>query len=131
MTIAKELAAFPEGYCPHMTEEEFASWALRTETRAEWVEGEVILMSPVSWTHSDIVTFLIKLMGLYTEKNDLGVVSGSEFMNRFKESRRLPDVFFVAKGREGLIKETYLDGPADLVVEVVSRDSRTRDRRDK
>jgi len=35
---------------------------------------------------------------------------------------------FVAKGRLDLLKETYLEGPADLVVEIASAESRLRDR---
>jgi len=34
-----------------MTEEEFEAWA-DEDTRAEWVDGEVILMSPTSLLHN-------------------------------------------------------------------------------
>jgi Uma2 family endonuclease len=44
---------------------------------------------------------------------------------------REPDVLFVATEHLDRIKQTYLDGPADLVVEVISPESRGRDRGEK
>ena len=38
---------------------------------------------------------------------------------------------FVARERSGLVHRTYLDGPPDLVVEIVSPDSVARDYREK
>lgn len=46
-------------------------------------------------------------------------------------SGREPDLFFVATPHRDRLKETYLDGPADLVVEIVSPESRLRDRGEK
>src|SRR5207253_650234 len=44
---------------------------------------------------------------------------------------RSPDVIFVAKERQAQIKRMYLDGPADLAVEIISPKSRRRDTVDK
>ncbi len=38
---------------------------------------------------------------------------------------------FVSKSRSRIIKATYIDGPPDLIMEIVSPDSENRDRRDK
>src|ERR1017187_6542298 len=130
MTIAEQLATQVEGYRSRMTEEEFESWALRTRARAEWVEGEVLLMSPVNFDHFEIFSWLITLMKMHADKHELGRVGG-DFMNRLKDRRRLPDLFFVSKDRENIFRRTYLDGPADLIVEIVSPDSESRDWRDK
>lgn len=48
-----------------------------------------------------------------------------------RPSGREPDVIFVSRQLLGTLKNNYLDGPADLAIEVISPDSRTRDRRDK
>jgi Uma2 family endonuclease len=45
--------------------------------------------------------------------------------------RRVPDVLFVAKGRLELIKRTFVEGPPDLIIEVVAPESVARDWRDK
>jgi Uma2 family endonuclease len=131
MTTAEYPVAPIEAASRRMTEEEFEAWALAGDVRAEWVEGEVILISPANIDHEDVIAWLLTLMRLHAAKHNLGKVGGSNVMLRLKNRRRLPDLFFIAKGRESIIKKTHLDGPADLIVEVVSPDSQSRDRRDK
>jgi Uma2 family endonuclease len=115
-----------------MTEEEFVAWC-DEDVKAEWVDGEVILMSPSSSRHVRIVTWLSRVVGDFVEEHDLGEVFGGELMVRFAalRRRRVPDVMFVAKGRLGLVEKNHFEGAPDLAVEVVSPDSETRDRRDK
>jgi Uma2 family endonuclease len=47
------------------------------------------------------------------------------------EHGREPDLLFVANEHLDRLQETYLDGPADLVVEIVSPESAGRDRGEK
>ena len=51
----------------------------------------------------------------------------SMYMPKLNRSRE-PDLIFVSKDRLNLLKETSLDGPADLAVEIVSKESEERDR---
>ena len=44
---------------------------------------------------------------------------------------REPDLFFVTKDRLNHLKKNYFDGAADLVLEIISSESRGRDRGDK
>jgi Uma2 family endonuclease len=115
-----------------MTEEEFVAWC-DEDVKAEWVDGEVIIMSPSSTRHVRIVTWLSRVVGDYVEEHDLGEVFGGELMVRFAalRRRRVPDLMFVAKGRLGLLEKNHFEGAPDLAVEIVSPDSETRDRRDK
>jgi Uma2 family endonuclease len=46
-------------------------------------------------------------------------------------SGREPDLLFITQENLGRLKNTYLDGPADLAVEIVSPESRLRDRGEK
>jgi Uma2 family endonuclease len=131
MTTTEERENAIPGYRARMTEDEFERWAMSEGVRAEWVEGEVILMSPVSYDHTNILEWLMWLMKTYTTKHQLGEVHGPEYMNRLKGRRLLPDIFFVSKGREDLFTKNYFSGAADLIVEIVSPDSQSRDRRDK
>jgi Uma2 family endonuclease len=114
-----------------MTFEEFLDWS--GDTYAEWVDGEVILMSPVSSKHQLLAAFLAALLQFFVEANDLGLVLTAPFLMKLelRPSGREPDVIFIARERLGDLKNVYLDGPADLAIEVISPDSRTRDRRDK
>jgi len=113
-----------------MTEEEFVAWATE-DVRAEWVDGEVILMPPTSFDHSAVVTWLSILMGMHTSKHDLGTLTGPEFTARLHKRRRVPDILFIAKNRQSIIQKNHAEGGPDLIVEVVSPDSQSRDRRDK
>ena len=121
---------------PRMTESEFVAWSGGFEhVRAEWVDGEVVVMSPANIWHSDLADFLKTVLRIFTEERNLGRVFGEEYFVRFEGGgrlqRRLPDVLFVSRDREHLFTRTYLDGPPDLAVEVVSPDSVDRDRREK
>lgn len=111
-----------------MTFEEFLKWA-HEDTRVEWVDGKVLFMSPVSAVHSNLVGFLGALLRAFAETRGLGRVLGPEYLLRLtkRPSGRVPDVLFVAQGSLGKLTPTYLDGPADLIVEVVSPDDPARD----
>jgi len=120
-----------EGVQPHpnrrMTEEEFLEWC-QEKTRAEWVDGEVIVMSPDNVVHSRLVRFLMTILSEHLEFHDLGEVLGPEFMVRLTpRQRRMPDIIFIAKHQYPLLRHTYFDGAPDMAMEVVSPDSRDRD----
>lgn len=112
--------------------EEFLAWC-DEDTWAEWVDGEVIMVSPASARHQDIAGFLEAILRIVTEVGDLGKLFQAPFVMRVPErpSGREPDLLFVQRERLHLIKDNFLDGPADLAVEVVSPESIGRDRGDK
>ena len=115
-----------------LTEQEFVDWCTEY-THAEWVNGEVIIMSPVNWNHADINAWLVSLIHEFVEFYDSGYVVGSGVQMRLANivSRREADLLFVSKQREDIIRPTYLNGPADLVLEIVSPESVARDWREK
>jgi Uma2 family endonuclease len=114
-----------------MSYDEFLAWA-DEDVHAEWVDGEVTVFVPPIWDHQDIVSFLDRLVGLYAELFGLGRVVTAPFEMRLERSAREPDLLFVAGERARRMQgRTRLDGPADLVVELVSPESAIRDRRDK
>jgi Uma2 family endonuclease len=114
---------------PHMTYEEFLNWA-DEDTLAEWVDGKVEFMSPASSRHQNISGFLAALLRAYVEDHEAGQVFAAPFQMRLAELKRgrEPDLLFVAKGHLSRLKATYLDGPADLAVEIISPESVLRDR---
>lgn len=111
---------------PRMTYEEFLAWA-DEDTLAEWVDGEVVMTSPASVRHQLIGDFLLKVLGIYVERRDLGMVLSAPFQMKLEHGRE-PDLLFLAQAHLSRLRETYLDGPADLVVEIVSPESAGRDR---
>jgi Uma2 family endonuclease len=101
---------------------------------AEWIEGEVIEMSPTSWENQQLADFLTAILTHFVEAHDdRGVILSSRFQMKTKArlAGREPDVLFLAEEHRGRLHENFLDGPADLAVEIVSPDSVTRDRVEK
>ncbi len=114
-----------------MTEEEYLEWS--GDEWSEWVDGEVLIMSPVNVRHAILFSFLLPLMVAFAEQRDLGRVLSKPFQMRLgkQRRRRSPDVMFVAAARLGSLQANHLEGPADLVVEIVSPESIARDWREK
>jgi Uma2 family endonuclease len=112
-----------------LTYEEFLAWC-DEDTWAEWVDGEVIVLTPASRRHQELADFLIQTVGIFVKVRGLGVMLSAPFQMKTGPDLpgREPDLLFVTKERLDLLKGTYLDGPADLVVEITSAESRLRDR---
>jgi Uma2 family endonuclease len=113
-----------------MTYEEFLQWA-DEDTLAEWVDGKVIMTTPASARHQYLATFLHHILTAYASVHDLGTVLIAPFQMKLPHSAREPDVLFLAKDHLGRLQESRIEGPADLVVEIVSQESRGRDRGEK
>lgn len=100
---------------------------------AEWVDGKVEIRMPVAYKHQAIISFLISILRPWTEVNDAGVICAAPLAMKINQDRkgREPDILFVAKENLHRLKPTFVDGAADLVIEIVSPESQTRDRGDK
>lgn len=101
--------------------------------KAEWVDGEIIYMAAASIKHELLFKFLLTVLNLYVKGNSLGIVLGSDVSMKLEEERRgrEPDILFIINERTNLLRENYLDGAADLVVEIISPESVERDRNEK
>ncbi|HZQ08109.1 MAG TPA: Uma2 family endonuclease [Anaerolineae bacterium] len=99
-------------------------------THAEWVDGEIEMGSPVSQDHADESGFLESVLRIYVEMRELGKVFTSPYPMRLDPSERgrEPDLMFIANENAQRIKKGFVDGPADLVVEIISPESIVRDR---
>lgn len=113
-----------------MTYDEFLEWA-DEDTLAEWVDGKVVMASPAGLKHQLIINFLLAVMSGYTKLKKLGHVVDGPFQMRLAHTGREPDLLFVAAGHLDRLTKTLLNGPADLVVEVISPESGARDRGEK
>ena len=113
-----------------MTYEEF----LRSDyIWAEWVDGEVLELSPASRRHQSLAAFLVSLLLPFVESRRLGAVFSAPFQMKTGPALpgREPDLIFLASEHRGRLQESHLAGPADLAVEIVSADSITRDHEEK
>lgn len=112
-----------------MTYQEFLAWA-DEDMLAEWVDGRVVMASPASRRHQELVGFLTSILRSFVDSRRLGVVLSAPFQMKLEQGRE-PDLLFLAQEHVDRLQETYLDGPADLAIEIVSRESVARDRGDK
>ena len=128
--LKEKMAGSPSGPAEAMSYEAFLDWA-NEDTLAEWVNGEVIMHSPASRRHQEIADFLTSAIGVFVRQRSLGRVLRAPFQMRLSQSGREPDLIYVATEHLEHLKETFLDGPADLVVEIMSPESVGRDRGDK
>lgn len=101
------------------------------DTQVEWVDGAAIIFMPPGTKHQRLLTFLLALLAAYVQHLRLGEVIPAPFEMRLANSAREPDLLFVAASRQHLLDQQRLNGPADLVIEIVSPESAARDRADK
>jgi Uma2 family endonuclease len=118
---------------PRMTFAEYRAWAVE-HPHSEWVEGEVIEFMSVKARHDLVVLFLSELFSRYVRYLQLGIVHGDPFAmviragNGEPRQTRQPDLMVILSEHVNRVSDEWLEGPADLVVEVISDDSDRRDR---
>ncbi|HEY3269250.1 MAG TPA: Uma2 family endonuclease [Armatimonadota bacterium] len=122
----------PQAVPATMTFEEFIAYP-HADPHVEWVNGKVVPMSPVTERHADVVGFLSALIRTYAGEKRLGAVYGEPYQMRAAENlpSRSPDIVYVAAANAARVLSGYLNGPADVAIEVVSPESRGRDRGEK
>ena len=115
-----------------MSYEDYLQWAPENRV-TEWVEGEVIIHMPPKLEHQSILEFVFRLITGYVELHKLGVTRIAPFAVKLWPDgpSREPDMFFLKAEKKDRLQSKQLDGPPDLIVEVISPDSVHRDRDDK
>ena len=98
----------------------------------EYVRGEVVMYSPATAEHQDLVGFLYWLLRGYCEAKGLGkVLMGPAAVRILPDVVREPDIFVIAPEDIPKAKGVPLEIRPILVVEVVSPSTRTIDLREK
>ncbi len=118
---------------PRMSYDEFLDFDFPEGLRVEWVSGEVIEMGKISEVHDFLTGFLYRILASFIEEKSLGALYHDPFNMRLAsvDSGRCPDLMFLATRNFDRRRANYLDGPADLVIEVVSPGNASTDRGEK
>ncbi len=115
---------------------------------AEFIDGEIVLRSipkhadlpegisicldmPTSIKHQQIQASLFGSLWNFVKRHKLGEVFGTPTDLVIQGNTVQPDVMFIAEKHRKRIKETKIDGYADLVIEILSKTSKRRDRHNK
>src|SRR5258708_21270974 len=98
--------------------------------RTEWVAGTVesyVMTNNLS--HQRLLGFLFTLFNLFLDRKHLGevIIAGFPIYVGDDKPAREPDLMVILSAHRERIKSTYLDGIADIVVEIVSPESGERD----
>jgi Uma2 family endonuclease len=111
-----------------MSYEEFLA-EIPDDVHAEWEDGEVIYLT-VEAENMLLQMFLAHLIGLFNDANSIGALFSEPFVMKTGQDLpgRSPDIFFVRAENISRVRKVHLEGPADLVIEIVSPESGTRDR---
>jgi Uma2 family endonuclease len=116
---------------PDVTEEMFDEM-VDEDTKAELVDGVMIVHSPASIGHDRIGKFLGGLMDFYADTKGLGEVLGPDSVVHLATCRKFcPDAYFVRKGRVPKTEQKEFEGAPDLVLETLSPSNRDVDLKDK
>lgn len=99
------------------------------DIKAEFINGEIIVHSPVKSSHAQASENLFRIISIYALKHRLGRVTHEKVMARFTRNDYEPDVMFFGKEKADTIKpEQSLFPIPDFVIEVLSDSTAERDR---
>jgi len=111
----------------NVSEEEF--WEIANEdSNFELINGVLIIHSPASTEHEELFGYLNFVLRYYTEQTEKGKVFGSRLVMRLSEKwNPEPDLMVILPEHYDRIKKTRIQGPADLVIEILSPTTRELD----
>jgi Uma2 family endonuclease len=98
--------------------------------RYEIIEGELYVSPPPSTNHQVAVSSLLAAMHYYANRGGLGLVLTAPIGVRLpdRETTVQPDVLFISRDRQDIVKDDVIDGAPDLVVEILSPSNWVYDR---
>lgn len=99
------------------------------EQKLEFIQGEVIVHSPARKNHLDATGNIYTLLNLFVKQHRLGSVFSEKALIQLTRNDFEPDVCFFKQKKAKQFQEDQLFFPApDLVVEVLSKSTKKRDR---
>lgn len=97
--------------------------------KAEFINGEIVIHSPVMKRHSDTSTLLVKLLATYVDKYELGFLGVEKILIQLTRNDYEPDICFFKKEKAQKFKDDQVIFPApDWVVEVLSKSTAKNDK---
>jgi Uma2 family endonuclease len=103
-----------------LTFEQFCD-LIHEDQKADLIKGILYMQTPPSDIHEAFFAFLFPLLVFYVRRKKLGVVRGSKSAVRLGEhDGPEPDIMFISKEHQNIVKHDYVDGAPDLIVEITS-----------
>ena len=97
--------------------------------KLEFINGEVVVHSPVKKRHNDCVKRLLKLIDTYVEQHELGFVGVEKILITLTRNDYEPDLCFFSQDKAQGFRADQMKFPApDFIVEVLSESTADKDR---
>jgi Uma2 family endonuclease len=97
------------------------------DLKCEYLDGELIVHSPAPTEHENLTAFLLSLLWEFVTSRGIGRAFGSNAVMQLGVKRLSPDVSVLLTQNRQREQGGRVHGPMDLVVEVISRSTRTYD----
>ena len=97
------------------------------DVKCEYVDGELIVHSPASLAHEELTGFVLGLLREFVTSHRRGRAFGSNAVMQLGARRFSPDVSVLLDESRSRERGGRVVGPMDLVVEVISRSTRSYD----
>ncbi len=99
------------------------------QEKVEFINGEIIIHSPVMKRHNSATVLLSRLMSIYGDIHQLGFVGIEKIMITLTRNDYEPDICFFRKEKsENFIEKQTLFPAPDFIIEILSEGTKKRDR---
>ncbi|HEX4794145.1 MAG TPA: Uma2 family endonuclease [Humisphaera sp.] len=100
------------------------------QQKAEFINGEVIVHSPVALEHDQVSTNLLVLAKTFATRHELGYVGHEKLLVSLTRNDYEPDVCFFGTAKSSKFRAGQMKFPApDFVAEIISRSTEHIDRK--
>lgn len=107
---------------------DFREW-ITPDIKAEFINGEMIIHSPVKRLHWKITDLLSSLLSIYVRTKKLGSVGTEKVMIALTRNDYEPDLVFFSKEKADAFTDEQVLFPApDFVVEILSKKTAAKDK---
>ena len=130
MVISYQDKPLPEPYTIYIHGFDFKRYMeyANEDIDCELLDGELTIHSPASSEHELIFKLILNLLDLYLQRTKLGIALGSRFTMKLSETwAPEPDIMYIGQNNEGKLKDTHMDGAANVVFEILSPATRKDD----
>ncbi len=96
------------------------------QEKVEFINGEIIVHSPVMKRHNSATVLLSRLMSIYVDIHQLGFVGIEKIMITLTRNDYEPDICFFKKEKLGIFteKQTLFPTP-DFIIKILSEGTKT------
>jgi Uma2 family endonuclease len=102
---------------------------LKEDQKAEFINGEIIVQSPVRLEHAEVSNHLNRILSVYVDENSLGIVCHEKVLVSLTRNDYEPDICYFSSAKSAKFHRAQMRFPApDLVVEVLSPSTERIDR---